>query len=156
MKRQIDKYNASIGRNEEADEAAEEAYDDFIEALEQYEETNNLRQDELEKLYELQTELADVIFEKTQYKIEIKIAVKDDELEYLEYLLSKIEDDAYAAAEAIALMGEKAENALEKTKIYSEGLMELLSNHGINSLEELDNLSVDNLKAKEFTEDEID
>ena len=156
MKRQIDKYNASIGRNEEADEAAEEAYDDFIEALEQYEETNNLRQDELEKLYELQTELADVIFEKTQYKIEIKIAVKDDELEYLEYLLSKIEDDAYAAAEAIALMGEKAENALEKTKIYSEGLMELLSNHGINSLEELDNLSVDDLKAKEFTEDEID
>ena len=156
MKRQIDKYNASIGKNKETDEAAEEAYDDFLEALDQYEETNNLRQDELEKLYELQTELADVIFEKTQYKIEIKIAVKDDELDYLEYLLSKIEDDAYAAAEAIALMGEKAENALEKTKIYSEGLMELLSNHGINSLEELDNLSVDDLKAKEFTEDEID
>lgn len=156
MKRQIDKYNASIGKNEDADDAAEEAYNDFLEALDQYEETNNLRQEELEKLYDLQTELADVIFEKTQYKIEIKIAVKDDELDYLEYLLSKIEDDAYAAAEAIALMGEKAENALEKTKIYSEGLMELLSNHGINSLEELDNLSVDDLKAKEFTEDEID
>lgn len=156
MKRQIDKYNASIGKNADADDAAEDAYDDFIDALEQYEETNNLRQEELEKLYDLQTELADIIFEKTQYKIEIKIAVKDDELEYLEYLLSKIEDDAYAAAEAIALMGEKAENALEKTKIYSEGLMELLSNHGINSLEELDNLSVDDLKAKEFTEDEID
>jgi hypothetical protein len=65
MKRQIDKYNSSIGKNEESDKAAEEAYDDFIEALEQYEETNNLRQDELEKLYDLQTELADVIFEKT-------------------------------------------------------------------------------------------
>lgn len=156
MKRQIDKYNSSIGKNEEADEAAEEAYDDFIEALEQYEETNNLRQDELEKLYDLQTELADVIFEKTQYKIEIKIAVKDDELEYLDYLLSKIEDDAYSAAEAIALIGEKAENALEKTKTYSDGLMELLSNHGINSIEELDKLTVDDLKAKNFTEDEID
>ena len=156
MKRQIDKYNSSIGKNEEADDAAEEAYDDFIEALEQYEETNNLRQDELEKLYDLQTELADVIFEKTQYKIEIKIAVKDDELEYLDYLLSKIEDDAYSAAEAIALIGEKAENALEKTKTYSDGLMELLSNHGINSIEELDKLTVDDLKAKNFTEDEID
>lgn len=156
MKRQIDKYNSSIGKNEEADEAAEEAYDDFIEALEQYEETNNLRQDELEKLYDLQTELADVIFEKTQYKIEIKIAVKDDELEYLDYLLSKIEDDAYSAAEAIALISEKAENALEKTKTYSDGLMELLSNHGINSIEELDKLTVDDLKAKNFTEDEID
>lgn len=156
MKRQIDKYNSSIGKNEEADDAAEEAYDDFIEALEQYEETNNLRQDELEKLYDLQTELADVIFEKTQYKIEIKIAVKDDELEYLDYLLSKIEDDAYSAAEAIALIGEKAENALEKTKTYSDGLMELLNNHGINSIEELDKLTVDDLKAKNFTEDEID
>lgn len=156
MKRQIDKYNSSIGKNEEADKAAEEAYDDFIEALEQYEETNNLRQDELEKLYDLQTELADVIFEKTQYKIEIKIAVKDDELEYLDYLLSKIEDDAYSAAEAIALIGEKAENTLEKTKTYSDGLMELLSNHGINSVEELDKLTVDDLKAKNFTEDEID
>lgn len=156
MKRQIDKYNSSIGKNEEADEAAEDAYDDFIEALEQYEETNNLRQDELEKLYDLQTELADVIFEKTQYKIEIKIAVKDDELEYLDYLLSKIEDDAYSAAEAIALIGEKAENALEKTKTYSDGLLELLNNHGINSIEELDKLTVDDLKAKNFTEDEID
>lgn len=156
MKRQIDKYNSSIGKNEEADDAAEEAYDDFIEALEQYEETNNLRQDELEKLYDLQTELADVIFEKTQYKIEIKIAVKDDELEYLDYLLSKIEDDAYSAAEAIALIGEKAENALEKTKTYSDGLIELLNNHGINSIEELDKLTVDDLKAKNFTEDEID
>lgn len=156
MKRQIDKYNSSIGKNEEADEAAEEAYDDFIEALEQYEETNNLRQDELEKLYDLQTELADVIFEKTQYKIEIKIAVKDDELEYLDYLLSKVEDDAYSAAEAIALIGEKAENALEKTKTYSDGLMDLLNNHGINSIEELDKLTVDDLKAKNFTEDEID
>lgn len=156
MKRQIDKYNSSIGKNEDADKAAEDAYDDFIEALEQYEETNNLRQDELEKLYDLQTELADVIFEKTQYKIEIKIAVKDDELEYLDYLLSKIEDDAYSAAEAIALIGEKAENALEKTKTYSDGLMELLSNHGINSIEELDKLTVDDLKAKNFTEDEID
>lgn len=156
MKRQIDKYNSSIGKNEEADDAAEEAYDDFIEALEQYEETNNLRQDELEKLYDLQTELADVIFEKTQYKIEIKIAVKDDELEYLDYLLSKVEDDAYSAAEAIALIGEKAENALEKTKTYSDGLMDLLNNHGINSIEELDKLTVDDLKAKNFTEDEID
>lgn len=156
MKRQIDKYNSSIGKNEESDKAAEEAYDDFIEALEQYEETNNLRQDELEKLYDLQTELADVIFEKTQYKIEIKIAVKDDELEYLDYLLSKIEDDAYSAAEAIALIGEKAENALEKTKTYSDGLLELLNNHGINSIEELDKLTVDDLKAKNFTEDEID
>lgn len=156
MKRQIDKYNSSIGKNEDADDAAEDAYDDFIEALKQYEETNNLRQEQLEKLYDLQTELADVIFEKTQYKIEIKIAVKDDELEYLDYLLSKIEDDAYSAAEAIALIGEKAENALEKTKTYSDGLMELLNNHGINSIEELDKLTVDDLKAKNFTEDEID
>ena len=34
--------------------------------------------------------------------------------------------------------------------------MELLSNHGINSIEELDKLTVDDLKAKNFTEDEID
>ncbi len=156
MKRQIDKYNASIGRNEDADDAAEEAYDDFIEALEQYEETNNLRQDELEKLYDLQTELADVIFEKTQYKIEIKIAVKDDELEYLDYLLSKIEDDAYAAAEAIALIGDKTQNTLDKITTYQEGLMELLSNHGINSIEELQGMSEADLKAKGFTSDEID
>lgn len=156
MKNAIDKYNASIGKNEDADDAAEEAYDDFIEALEQYEETNNLRQDELEKLYDLQTELADVIFEKTTYKIEIKIAVKDDELEYLDYLLSKIEDDAYAAAEAIALLGAKTENALAKTKIYSEGLAEILKNHGVESIDDLANMSEQQLKDLNFTEDEID
>lgn len=156
MKRQIDKYNSSIGKNEDADNAAEEAYDDFIEALEQYEETNNLRQDELEKLYDLQTELADVIFEKTQYKIEIKIAVKDDELEYLDYLLSKIEDDAYSAAEAIALIGDKTQNTLDKITTYQKGLMELLNNHGIDSIEELEGMSEADLKAKGFTAKEIE
>lgn len=156
MKRQIDKYNSSIGKNEDADDAAEDAYDDFIEALEQYEETNNLRQDELEKLYDLQTELADVIFEKTQYKIEIKIAVKDDELEYLDYLLSKIEDDAYSAAEAIALIGDKTQNTLDKITTYQKGLMELLNNHGIKSIEELEGMSEADLKAKGFTAKEIE
>ncbi len=156
MKRQIDKYNSSIGKNEDADDAAEDAYDDFIKALEQYEETNNLRQDELEKLYDLQTELADVIFEKTQYKIEIKIAVKDDELEYLDYLLSKIEDDAYSAAEAIALIGDKTQNTLDKITTYQKGLMELLNNHGINSIEELQGMSEADLKAKGFTAKEIE
>lgn len=156
MKRQIDKYNSSIGKNEKADEAAEEAYDDFIEALEQYEETNNLRQEQLEKLYDLQTELADVIFEKTQYKIEIKIAVKDDELEYLDYLLSKIEDDAYSAAEAIALIGDKTQNTLDKITTYQKGLMELLNNHGIDSIEELEGMSEADLKAKGFTAKEIE
>lgn len=156
MKRQIDKYNASIGKNEEADEAAEEAYDDFIEALEQYEETNNLRQEQLEKLYDLKTELADVIFEKTQYKIEIKIAVKDDELEYLDYLLSKIEDDAYSAAEAITLIGDKTQNTLDKITTYQKGLMELLSNHDIKSIEELEGMSEADLKAKGFTAKEIE
>lgn len=156
MKRQIDKYNSSIGKNEDADNAAEEAYDDFIKALEQYEETNNLRQDELEKLYDLQTELADVIFEKTQYKIEIKIAVKDDELEYLDYLLSKIEDDAYSAAEAIALIGDKTQNTLDKITTYQKGLIELLNNHGIDSIEELEGMSEADLKAKGFTAKEIE
>lgn len=156
MKRQIDKYNSSIGKNEDADEAAEEAYDDFIEALKQYEETNNLRQEQLEKLYDLKTELADVIFEKTQYKIEIKIAVKDDELEYLDYLLSKIEDDAYSAAEAIALIGDKTQNTLDKITTYQKGLMELLSNHGIKSIEELEEMSEADLKAKGFTAKEIE
>ena len=156
MKRQIDKYNSSIGKNEDADDAAEEAYDNFIEALEQYEETNNLRQDKLEKLYDLQTKLADVIFEKTQYKIEIKIAVKDDELEYLDYLLSKIEDDAYSAAEAIALIGDKTQNTLDKITTYQKGLMELLNNHGIDSIEELEGMSEADLKAKGFTTKEIE
>lgn len=156
MKRQINKYNSSIGKNEDADEAAEDAYDDFIEALKQYEETNNLRQEQLEKLYDLKTELADVIFEKTQYKIEIKIAVKDDELEYLDYLLSKIEDDAYSAAEAITLIGDKTQNTLDKITTYQKGLMELLSNHGIKSIEELEGMSEADLKAKGFTAKEIE
>lgn len=156
MKRQIDKYNSSIGKNEDADDAAEDAYDDFIKALEQYEETNNLRQEQLEKLYDLKTELADVIFEKTQYKIEIKIAVKDDELEYLDYLLSKIEDDAYSAAEAIVLIGDKTQNTLDKITTYQKGLMELLNNHGINSIEELQGMSEADLKAKGFTTKEIE
>jgi hypothetical protein len=45
--------------------------------------------------------------EGLEYELEIKLMVDDRELEYLEYMLSKLEDDAFSAAEQIALLGDQ-------------------------------------------------
>jgi hypothetical protein len=63
--------------------------------------------DEEEKRAELLREQYDKQLEALTYKVELEISLEDDELKMIEYYLELIEDDSFAAAEAIALLGEK-------------------------------------------------
>jgi hypothetical protein len=71
------------------------------------------------------------MLETTQAKIELQIGVSDDKIAYLDYLLEKLEDDAYATAQAIALLGEKTGETMTRIATYTAGLEELLSHHNI-------------------------
>ena len=85
-----------------------EPLEKLIEELEtaygKYEETKELRQDLQEefesKFYEWQDNNAEIL----TYTLELKLEVEDRELEKIEYMLSKIEDDFFSLAEAAALM----------------------------------------------------
>jgi uncharacterized spore protein YtfJ len=129
---QVDKYNAAIdsynGMSAEAQEELDKKYSDMTnkdgeyysgyedylkqtliddpkEALEQYEETMELLEDLGMEYDDFLNEWHDNIIGQIQTKLDTTLEVTEAQLGYLEHKLSRIEDDAYSAAEAIGLMG---------------------------------------------------
>ena len=148
------KYNAG-GIDDDAFEEAKKKIDNANEALENYEETLELQNDEIQTLKEQLDDVADMVLELAQLKIELKLDINEDAMEYLEYMLNKLDDDAYSTAKAIALIGAQTDNLAKKAKIYQEGLNSILSLHGL-SINNLDKLSNADLVNAGFTADEID
>jgi TP901 family phage tail tape measure protein len=175
MKAAIKKYNAAVKEfnshttEDEAAkakfEAAKQQYEGFTGWLKQYEETNELIADKAQDVIDAENELYDQRFEKTQYIMEIKIEVNDKKLEYLEYLLDKVDDSAHDAAEAIKLLGDTAQNALDARKINLQGLNDMFNNGNHKNLEGKGNLAkkmaagdkdtIALLSKEKFTDDEI-
>jgi RNA polymerase-binding transcription factor DksA len=138
MEDQVNKYNAAIdaynGMSAEAQEELDKKYqdmknddgefysgyedylkqtllDDPKEALEQYEETMELLEDLGMDYDDLLNEWHDNIIGQIQTKLDTTLEVTEAQLGYLEHKLSRIEDDAYSAAEAIGLMGQQMDIA---------------------------------------------
>lgn len=145
MKAAVKKYNDAVkefNQHTTDDEAAKaqfevakQQYEGFTGWLKQYEETNELIADKAQDVIDAENELYDQRFEKTQYIMEIKIEVNDKKLEYLEYLLDKVDDSAHDAAEAIKLLGDTAQNALDERKINLQGLNDMFNNGNHKNLE---------------------
>lgn len=175
MKAAIKKYNAAVKEfnshttEDEAAkaqfEAAKQQYEGFTGWLKQYEETNELIADKAQDVINAENELYDQRFEKTQYIMEIKIEVNDKKLEYLEYLLDKVDDSAHDAAEAIKLLGDTAQNALDERKINLQGLNDMFNNGNHKNLEGKGDLAkkmaagdkktIALLSKENFTDDEM-
>lgn len=175
MKAAIKKYNAAVKEfnshttEDEAAkaqfEAAKQQYAGFTGWLKQYEETNELIADKAQDVIDAENELYDQRFEKTQYIMEIKIEVNDKKLEYLEYLLDKVDDSAHDAAEAIKLLGDTAQNALDERKINLQGLNDMFNNGNHKNLEGKGDLAkkmaagdkntIDLLSKENFSDDEM-
>lgn len=111
---------------------AEREYSNFTEALSQYEDSQDLLRDETQKLLDEQNELFDMELEKIDYKVNLQIEFSDDELEHLEYLLERIEEKGFAAAEAIANLGQQTQSVMNKSDAYKEGIFSILGNHGLS------------------------
>lgn len=123
---QVNALNAKAG-NDDAYEKQSEAYEKFKKAISQYEETLNLIEDQQQKVVDMQNELADLALEKIQFQVEFKIAIEDDKLKYIEFLIQKLDDDSFAAAESIGLLGREASSALTKIKAAEEGISAIMA-----------------------------
>ena len=153
MEDQINKYNAAIdaynGMSAEAQEELDKKYqdmknedgeyysgyedylkqtllDDPKEALEQYEETMELLEDLGMDYDDLLNEWHDNIIGQIQTKLDTTLEVTEAQLGYLEHKLSRIEDDAYSAAEAIGLMGQQMDIAQTQFNAHKSALDDLL------------------------------
>lgn len=150
--------NALKGLDKDSDAYAEQEkiFEQFKEDIQQYEETLNLLEDEQQAVIDKQNELAELALEKIEYEVELKVKISDNDLKYLDYLLGNIEDDAFAAAESIALLGQKTEASMKKVDAYAEGIRktfaETFSDSEIDAIFKGD-MSV--LEGKSLTEDQI-
>ena len=141
MQQHIDAYNAAVATynaseqsdaDKEAMEAADKAYQDFMDQLSQYEETNDLLQDKLDELIEAQQTKYDREFEMLQYTIEFKIEADDSILSYLDYMKNKIEnfnDGVHDAVEMLATLNDEAATLMDKNSTYNRAIDDTLNHY---------------------------
>lgn len=133
MAREIEAYNAAIDSGNEGQiAAAEERWTLLQDYLKQYEETMNEWDDAVLKQMEEKHKKYAKLFENLTYTIEVDLNLEEDQIKVLDHLLSMLEDKSFSAAEAIALLGDKTQSALNQSEIYARGITELLSLHGID------------------------
>jgi hypothetical protein len=87
----------------------EKKYEQLEKYIEQYEETYDLLREEEANYQDLLNQRIDLELEKVEYKVEIELAVPENQKEVIEYQLGRIEDDAKKTGEALALLTEQAE-----------------------------------------------
>ena len=169
MQQHIDAYNAAVaaynasGQNDsdkEAMEAADKAYQDFMDQLSQYEETNNLLQEKLDELIEAQQVKYDKEFEMLQYTIKFKIEADDSILSYLDYMKNKIEnfnDGVHDAVEMLATLNDEASTLMNKSSIYNRAIDDTLSHYLSNKgMEENDiQAFIDRFKSNNMSESDM-
>ena len=127
MQRQIDKFNAS------RTDAAEEEYQKFLDLLKQYEETNDLLDKERNESIKQAGELLDKELEDVEHRVNLQVEFNDDTIEYLEFLLEQLEDQAFSAAESIDLLSRQVKENFDNIKSNSSGLAETLALAGFDS-----------------------
>lgn len=118
MQSQIDKFNASL-----TDEA-EEAYDEFKEILDQYEETLSLKLEEMNNLIEKQYEIVSAKLEKITYKVDFQIELKETDLNTLERKLSRLEDRAKKSFEIFNVNDARVLNYWQQYAVYQKAIWE--------------------------------
>ena len=128
MDKEIAKYNAAIekaGTNQEKQEAAEKAYDLFIKALENYEGTYSAYLDKLATIQDLQNEKIDKELQNIQDKLNTKLDLEADQLKYLDYLIGKLDDEAFALADALVSLHDKTQPIMNQSDHYAQAWEEL-------------------------------
>ena len=121
----IDMENAMNGESTVEMDLMQRAIDDMREYIERYEETLQLYEEVMNEMWEDADELDKLFLELTNIKVELKVDVTEDKLSFLEYLLGKIEEDAYKVADAMSYLGQSAGASMDKVVAYREGIDEI-------------------------------
>ena len=156
-----DLYNKNAeSMNEEEWEIFKEHYEQVEKYMEQYEETYDLLREEENKMQDLVNQRIDLLLEKVKYEVELELSISEDSLEVLDFQLKRLNDDAFAVAETLALLGEKAQTAQHQLETNLAGMADTLKASGVSDAEIagfLDGtLSIESLASQySFTEEQI-
>lgn len=153
-------YEDRIKAAERTWKVAQDAYDQFTEDLDQYDETYDLFEESKNTLDDIQNQLYDLDLEEVEYKVQLKLDIEDDQMKVLDFLLGNLEDNAHDAAEAIAILTQQTESAMNNLATYEQGINDIFANHGLgsNAITQFLNgiLTADDLANMDFTETEVE
>ena len=159
---------AAAATNETLYDEINKEYEKFKNAAQQYEDTVQQIEDAQDAIEDAQDALYDANLEKIEYTVQIKVDIADDDKAYIDFLMQKIEDDAFAAADAIGLLGREAETALDKIQANQEGITaieaavangEITTAQAVEKLreyrDELIDLNADLLEIRQTVQDKL-
>ena len=96
-------------------------------ALEDYENSLSELQDDIEAYEETLYEMYDNKVEALEHKVEFKIELSEDDLDYLDFWIESLGDNIYNALEAIEAMGAKANALFDGLETYQQGIIDIMS-----------------------------
>lgn len=96
-------------------------------ALEDYENSLSELQDDIEAYEETLFEMYDNKVEALEHKVEFKIELSEDDLDYLDFWIESLGDNVYNALEAIEAMGAKANALFDGLETYQQGIIDIMS-----------------------------
>ena len=149
----IDNANADGDATDEEQEAIDdiqERIDDIKDAVDQYDETKELIEDLNNEIQDKLYEIYDNELEMFEYKVELDLELSEDSMKIIDFQMDQIEDNAFKAAESIALTSQKAENLYDTLMTNKNALQEAF---GLSDIAW--NLGIMQ-EGQEFTEDQID
>ena len=129
---ELNRYNA--GADAEDNSAVTKRYEDFKEALSQYEETRQLLLDEQDNLTDLVYQLEDAELEKINYKVELQVSLNEQDMKYIEYRLKRLGEGFVNAASAISLIAQQAQIQLSNAQTYTQGIIDIIGQDGFERL----------------------
>ena len=116
-----EKYQEIINSGDETrQEAFEEWMNDAKELADQYTDSSEQLEEISQKIKDNIAEMMSQRYEAWNTEMELEIEISEDSLNRMERMLSRLEDDFYSRAEALALMLEGGEGIQSMANIYSE------------------------------------
>ena len=163
MASEVARYNSMAARYdgiegwESAMESANKRYEDFQEAISNYEESLNTLEEKEDELKDYVDQVAELKLAKIEYEVEVKVLLNDTELDYLEYLLDNLENQAFDGAKNAIILEQQAQIVKNSLEANQEGIEDIFKSKGASQAEILaaqkGNPSA--LAKYDFTEDEV-
>ena len=164
VKVNVDQYNWAVDQfnnnkmSEEQFTKYEEAYERFMNDINQYEETLNLLEQEMEKGVELGYQLADAQLEDITYSIDFDISLAEDKLKLLDYQLKHLGNSTDDVKKKFTIFTEKMNINTTNAQTYRDGIDSILQLAGL-SYDDISGLNSEALAAKlagtNLTDDQI-
>lgn len=173
MQALIDQYNAEVERFNNSDQGdgdqlrlddAKERYEDAKQAIEDYEEAIKTANDALNEMEEIQNQISENALEKITYKLDLKIELNENDLDFLEYLQNKYDDVLEDQDDLFASLMNSATEYTSNLAAVNEAFAQLEADYAVGiindadyaeGLSELNDLLLENLNNLEDVKDEL-